>query len=78
MERECTLRASGVLAALDYLHTVDKHVNHAARVLVGIFKRCVVLNCFGVEDRHVGVVSFPERSAAVDLQVLARQRRARS
>src|SRR6187549_1732963 len=58
-----------VLALVQYLYPVYKHVHHAGGVLLRFFERGVVLDFRGVENRQVGKIAGLQQPALSNLQV---------
>ena len=66
-------RGAGVLPTIQDMPTVYKDVMNTCRVLMGILKGRVILNAVRIEDYHIGVVAFSQKSPLADLQIRCRK-----
>ena len=64
-----------VFAVLQHLPAVDKNVNHAGGILVGLREGCVILDLLRIENNHVCKVPLLQHPTTLNPEVLRGQRR---
>ena len=62
----------GMLAVLEYLHAVDKHILYANRQLVWVFERGAVSYGLRIEHDHIGKHAWLEKAAMIEPKICRR------
>src|SRR4030042_594881 len=64
---------AGMFAVFQDLFAVYENMDHAGRVLVGLFIRRIIANRIRIENDYIGVISLLKLSPPVELEILRRQ-----